>query len=194
MAAVTDRQLAVDAFECGFASGRLKGMGVFDPDRGHGMALEIDGVDLGELLAVLEISDLSATGTISGVVPLYSEGDALRIAASLAAAPAGGTIRYLPVAGAAARLGVAGDLGMLAEALEDFHYDALSMGLEGDLVGDAVLRASVRGRNPSVEDGRPIHLNLRVETHLPSLLLGASASTRLPDVLERRLRDRVEQR
>lgn len=190
-----DLRWEVESFECGFASGRLRAMGAFDPEgAGHALTLELDGVDLADVLDVLEVPDLTGTGTVSGVVPVWTEGDALRVGAALQASEGGGVLRYTPASGAAERLGVAGDLGLLAKALEDFHYHELSLGLEGDLAGDAALRARLHGRNPNVEGGRPIHLNLRVETHVPSLLLGASASTRLPQVLVQRLRDRVEDR
>lgn len=88
--------------------------------------------------------------------------------AALAAGRDGGVIHWKPAAGAAQRLGLTGDLAVVADALEDYHYETLQVGLEGDLAGDVRMRLSLKGNNPAYDGGRPVHLDLQVETNVPA--------------------------
>jgi len=50
---------------------------------------------------------------------------------------------------------------------------------------------ALHGQNPRYEGGRRVELNVKVETNLPALLRGGRSVTGVPEVIERRLRDRV---
>lgn len=188
-------EVQLTSFEAGWAGGQVAIRGRFDVMNREGtMTVEVTQVDLEHLLNELDIADLSGTGRISGAMPLVLSGDELRVNAALAASPAGGLIRWRPAAGAAKRLGLTGDLAVVADALEDYHYEELKVGLEGDLAGDVVMQLGLKGSNPAYESGRPVHLDLQVETNVPATLLASRAATRIPEALERRLRERVSRR
>ena len=53
--------------------------------------------------------------------------------------------------------------------LEDFHYDLLSGTVSYDEDGTLELQMSLRGQNPSVEGGRPVHLNVVLQENLPGI-------------------------
>jgi hypothetical protein len=84
-----------------------------------------------------------------------------------------------------------GDVEVLVGALEELHYTKLELALDGALSGDVQVRLAIDGRNPRYERGRPVELRVKVDTNLPALLRGSRSITGVPEVIERRLRDRV---
>jgi hypothetical protein len=185
-------EVDLTSFEGRWAGGRVTTRGRFDAvNREGGFTVEVTGLALEALLKELDIADLAGTGHLSGTVPVVITKDALRVAAALAADPEGGVIRWQPAAGAAKRLGLTGDLALVADALENYHYEELRVGLTGDLAGDVQMRLGLKGSNPAYEGGRPVHLDLQVETNVPATLLASRAATRMPEALERRLRERA---
>ena len=188
-------EIRLESFEGTWAGGRIATSGRFDVvNSSGGLTVQIDDLDLEAVLEELAIADLVGTGRVSGAMPIVIDGESLRMSAAIAADPAGGVIRWRPAAGAAARLGITGDLAVVADALEDYHYEELLVGLEGDLAGEVRMRLNLKGRNPTYERGRPVHLNLEVETNAPATLLASRAATRIPEALERRLRSRAAAR
>jgi hypothetical protein len=109
----------------------------------------------------------------------------------LSAEPPGGVVRYAPASAAPGSLGLGGDVDVLAGALEDFHYDRLRLTLSGALDGDVTVGLEIDGKNPRYESGRPVELNVKVETNLPALLRASRSVSGVPEVIERRLRGRV---
>ena len=65
------------------------------------------------------------------------------------------------------------------------------MTLTGALDGDVEVGLEIDGKNPRYEGGRPIELNVKVETNLPALLRASRSVSGVPEVIERRLRGRV---
>jgi hypothetical protein len=188
-------EVHLDSFEAGWAGGRIATRGRFDPvNQNGGLTVEVTRIDLELLLKELDIADLTGTGHLSGAVPVVLAEGSLRVSAALAASAEGGVIHWQPAAGAAKRFGLAGDLALVADALEDYHYEELMIGLQGDLAGDVVMRLGLKGSNPAYEGGRPVHLNLEVEMNVPATLLASSAVSRMPEALERKLRERVRSR
>lgn len=182
----------LESFRGRWAEGRIETSGAFDPvNQSGGLAVQLIDLDLALVLETLDIEDLAGTGRISGAVPIVLEGESLQVGAALAASADGGVIHWQPASGAAKRLGLTGDLAVVADALEDYHYEELQIGLEGDLAGDVRMRLSLKGNNPAYEAGRPVHLNLQVETNVPAMLLTSRAASRMPEALERRLRERA---
>jgi hypothetical protein len=56
------------------------------------------------------------------------------------------------------------------QALQDFHYDTLEMGLSYQAAGDYRISIRLNGRNPKLYEGYPIAFNLNLEGVLPELL------------------------
>jgi hypothetical protein len=80
-------------------------------------------------------------------------------------------------------------MGVLLTALEDFHYDRIELGLDGDLRGDMDVALHLRGSNPNLQGGRPVELNVNVDARLADLVSAGRASYRVPEIVEERLRD-----
>ena len=68
---------------------------------------------------------------------------------------------------------------MLFDALKDFRYEVLEVGLDGNLTGQMLLKLSVLGRNPDVMGGQPFQLNIGIDSALVHLL---TSTFQKPDI------------
>jgi hypothetical protein len=78
-------------------------------------------------------------------------------------------------------------MDVLLAALEDFHYDELSLTLAGETAGPMHMTLHVRGRNPGYEDGRTVVLNVNVEAPLVGLVRTGASAYRVPEAIEKKL-------
>lgn len=178
--------LDIEAAEWGYAGGTLRTAGRFDYAAPvQALVVEVEDLDIAELIALLDLEALEGSGRLSGRLPLEQHPDRVQVRGATLAASAPGVLRY---AGAGEIPGTAGQLA----ALEDFQYDSLELTMDGSLDGAAVVSIRLEGRNPAYQKGRRVVLNVNVEADLGDLLRGASSATLVPEMLERRLRDRVD--
>lgn len=113
--------------------------------------LQLRDVDASALLAQLNVPDLTATGRVEGVFPLFlTRTNAFIRDGVLRAQEPGGAIAYTGDAGAAAE----GPARVAFDALREFRYDQLSLTLNGDLAGEVVSEINFSGENA----GRPVDL------------------------------------
>ncbi len=143
-------------------------------------------IDLAQLLA-LEGDDIVGTGTLDGRLPVTLTDNAPRIAGgTMSAQPPGGFIRITPsFSGPTGQPGL--DFALLA--LKDFNYTQLSADIAYSESGDLQLGVQLLGRNPTVEQGRPIRYNLNISENVPVLL----ESLRLQSQVETKIENRVRQ-
>jgi hypothetical protein len=157
------------------------------------LPVALQGLELAELLALLQDPDLSGTGVLDGAVPVTLAGATVTIEdGRLAARPPGGRLRYAADPSLRARLSQPG-IALALDALRDFRYDRLAA--DADYGGDGTLALDVRleGANPELEDGRPVHFNLTVTQNLPVLLQSLRLSQNIEESFERRLRERSQE-
>lgn len=122
--------------------------------------LAVDGIDLKQLLVMLDIDGLSGTGTLDGRIPVRFDGDHQYVeGGKLAARAPGGTLTYKSATGDAAA-GAGDQSKILFQALDNFQYQALDGTLDGDLAGDLSLKVHLKGHNPALYEGYPIELNV----------------------------------
>ena len=174
-----------------FAGGSVRTHGKLDLfAQEQALVLEVDGVDLEQLLALVNLDGLSGTGRISGRLPLRLRPGRIEIEDALLSAGAeGGSVRYRPH-GQAAALGGAGGYALddLLAALADFRYEKLELRMDGDVHQQLVVQVALHGANPAHRDAQPYHLNLNVEGALGDLLRQGSAAYQIPDRIQERLR------
>lgn len=152
-----------------FANGQVvlvSGSGdIFGPDARFD--LKIEDIDLAALLLIVEVPGLSATGRISGAVPVVlRDGDPILLDGALAA-EGSGIIIYL---GAGGDMAPGEETQLLTNALRNFHYTELTGGLSGNANGDLLLRLGLRGANPDVYDGYPFAINVTLEGSLADVI------------------------
>jgi hypothetical protein len=181
--AVTAERLAVERFAARLFGGELR-VGPFELDTGAGAArfdVEMAGVDLARVLALYG-DRIAGTGLLDGTLPVVLIDGAPTVAAGrLAARSPGGIIRV-----AQSLAGVSGQPGLdfALRALDDFTYSELSAVVDYAASGDLALAVVLKGRNPSVEEGRPIHYNLNVTENLHQLFESLTVHERFVDSIE----------
>jgi len=143
-------------------------------------------IDLAQVLALYG-DRIAGAGLLDGNLPVtLADGDVSIAGGRLAARPPGGAIRVAPeLANATGQPG----LDFALRALGNFTYSALDADIDYAGNGDLTLAVALRGRNPDVEDGRPIHYNLTVTDNIPQLLESLSVQDRLIDSIERQITD-----
>ena len=144
---------------------------------------EADRWDLTEMVRLFGVPDLEVEGVLSGTIPLsFTTGSARVEDAVLEASGEGGVIRYTGEAGQAA-----GDADpnarLVFEALEDFRYSRLRVGLMGDITGRITLSLGLLGKNPGVLGGTDFDLNIGVESELMNLIQSFQSDRGLSSVI-----------
>ena len=89
-----------------------------------------------------------------------------------------GVIQYTGSTGDAAAQADANSK-MLFDALKDFRYEVLKVGVNGNLTGRLMLTLGVLGRNPDVLSGQPFQLNIGIDSALVPLI---TSTMQRPDV------------
>ncbi len=146
----------------------------------HAESLEMD-----ELLTVREFEAIEVTGSMSARLPVSIEGDAVTIAnGTLTGEPPGGVIRYLP--GAPPDESDVSSLAFVRKVLSNFRYESLSSVVDYTAGGDLKLQLRLEGRNPDMDETRPVVLNLDVENNVPQMLRSLRATRAVEEVLEQR--------
>ncbi len=123
------------------------------------MTIHIDKVSIDELMQSLTGKRISATGTVSGALPLSIGRDgAFSILEGVMTSQDPGVISIPPdlIPGDNPNLALARDL------LKDLHYSNLTIGTNNEGKGVAV-RMTVEGNNPAVLNGRPVKLNVALK-------------------------------
>ena len=81
-------------------------------------------------------------------------------------------------------------LSLVLQALSDFHYNALKLGVQYEEDGTLKLTARLEGKNPDWQQGRPVHFNLTVQENVPALL----KSLRVVQGIEQSLQEHLQRR
>jgi hypothetical protein len=152
------------------------------------LALEADGVDLQQLLALAAIDGLSASGTLHGNLPLHVSTGTVAIETGRLETTGPGTLRYDPTNPPAFLSGDPGSgTDMLLQALTDFRYDSLALSIDGTAGGEMTLSFAIRGSNKDFYDGYPVALNLKVGGALDTILRRGLATYRIPSTVRDRM-------
>ncbi len=134
--------------------------------------------DLAKLSEQFKLPDMKLSGIVGGEFPVvFTTGSAVIDNATLASVKPG-VIQYSGSTGDAAAQADANSK-MLFDALKDFRYEVLKVGLDGNLTGRMMLNLSILGRNPDVLSGQPFQLNVGIDSALVPLL---TSTTQRPDV------------
>jgi len=159
-----------------FAGGRVSVQNLTLPDLGP-FALEVTTLDMSQLAALGKVDGLAVTGTVSGKIPVRIAKTAAQIEQATLTADAKGVIHYQPKDPGA--LGTAG--GALAlKALANFHYDSLSLTLNGSTAAEMAAAIAVAGRNPDVYRGYPIALNVNLTGRFADIIAQGLGAAHVP--------------
>ena len=150
------------------------------------LLLHAESIELTELLTLKEFDSIELTGRIGAELPVIIEGTEVSIVdGKLTGEAPGGVIRYQPdfipdTEGTSA-------IGIVTEALSNFEYDTLTSTVSYSKEGDLVLQMQIAGRNPDLEENRPVILNLGVENNIPKMLKSLRAARAVEEILEKHI-------
>ena len=138
----------------------------------HTLKLHLDGIKVEELLKLEQQEHLQGTGVLDGVIPLTIGSAGIEVHQGyVEARPPGGVIRYHSADDTMESLSQVGaQLKLVTNVLENFQYEVLRSEVDYDRDGTLNLRMRLEGRNPDLQQSRPIHLNVNLEENIPSLL------------------------
>ena len=154
--------LTLASAEMPWKEGHLKVKDVKIPlgeTRALNLNIQVDRVSVDELLGAMTGQRVTATGYVSGTIPVTvtKKGDLIFGAGQLKATGPG-MINMPPDA-------IPGDNKQVALArsiLADLNYEALSISLNNDNQGDLGVLMNVEGSNPAVYEGRAVKLNVNL--------------------------------
>lgn len=177
--------LEVERGEWGLAQGKLIFAGAIPLDaEERRLELRVEGLSVEALLDALDFEGLGGTGRLAGDAPILLRGVEPLVRGAELRATQTGVIRFRPGESGAALARKQSALAPVLGALEDLHYDELSLIMNGNLADRVDVKLHIRGRNPNYQKGRPVVLNVNVDLPLGSLLRAAAAATGVPDQIE----------
>ena len=162
---------------------------VWRPDQEVEFAVDVEGFELKEILALERQPGLTGSGIIDGSIPvMLSNGAITVVGGSLQSRHPGGMLIYrrddvAELVKANPKLGVA------LKALEGFHYDTLSATVNYQPSGDMLLALSISGHNPDFENGHQVNLNINVEENVKTLLKSLQLAEDITGKIEKRVQE-----
>ena len=182
------RQLRIERATVSLLGGRVsQTKAVFDTAKpSYRGTLEARGVSLQSILDLAELEGATATGQIGGRIPVVYEGGELTVTDATLATEAPGVLRYAPAA-----LREPGEgIELALQALKNFHYEVLSLDLDGGSGRGWSGQVYLAGKNPEFMEGYPFRFNIDLSGNLDRVILSGLLGMTLAD----RIQDRLKQK
>ena len=155
---------------------------IIDPNRdAHDIDIDLSGVDLKQLMDLIDVEGVSAEGQLSGRLPLRISKDKVFVRQGELKAAGPGVLRIRSEAARQALAGGGEQVELVLDVLKDFRYQTLALTLDRRDDGSDLVRLTTEGNNPAVKKGRAFRLNVNLETNLDKLLAFALEAYRLSD-------------
>lgn len=152
------------------------------------VVLKAQTLDLKQIFDMAALEGLDATGLVQGSLPLVLKEGKISVHGGWLAAQDKGTIQYAPENPPAflAQTGNAG-LDTLKGALQNFHFNELSLKIDGDAGGQQKVTLQAKGNNPDFQGGFPVNINLNLEGALDSVLRQNLNNFKMPEVVRKQI-------
>jgi Dicarboxylate transport len=152
--------------------------------------LTLRNLDLAKIVSLEQQKGLQGTGTLNGTLPVtITPGGVTVEDGTVEALPPGGVIRYASAPESAKMISETDShLHLVAQALNNFHYTLLRVGVNYGESGTLFLAARLEGRNPDLKKSPPIHFNLTVQEHVPTLLKSLRMMDEIQDSVHKKFK------
>lgn len=150
--------------------------------------LRLQQLQLAKVLELQQQEGLSGAGLLSGRLPLTFDASGFQVRDGLIASEGPGEIRFAPDAKVAALGQAHQGMAMALKALKNFQYEALSVKLQYDANGAALMNTRLQGRNPDWNNGRPVDFSINIEQNLLKLMQTLQFTDKLTESIEKRYR------
>lgn len=152
--------------------------------------LKVTDIDLASILAFAEFGELSATGTLEGVIPIrYENGELTVHDGLLRTGASGGVLKYKPRALDKALEDANESTGLAVKALSNFAYDEISIRINEIEAEDLRLDIKISGKSLDLYGGLPFEFNIKVEGPIRQIIQENLAPPQLPPEIQ----DLIEQ-
>lgn len=143
----------------------------------------IDRIDLNQVLSMSAYQAVSASGLVSGQLPVRLQGLTPSISdGTLSALPPGGTIRYDSGTAAGSQR-----LELVYQALQHYRFNLMEARVNYQESGELDLAIRMEGTSPELNGGQRINLNLNINDNIPALLQSLQAARSVSDSIQTRL-------
>jgi hypothetical protein len=179
--------LRIESFQTTFAGGRLSiaPTTVDSAAESNDATIDVKDVDLAALLGAAGLEGVSGTGQLNGAIPVTMVKNAVGITGGRLAAAGPGLLRIRSDAAKQALAQGGEEVVLMLSALENFHYERLTLDIEKKLTGEGRILLRTRGQNPNVHDGQPFVINLNLTGNVDKLAVVAAQVFQLPGALIR---------
>ncbi len=144
--------------------------------------VRVEDVSLAALIGELGNEDISATGQISGVLPILIDGVSVLVEDGNLSVQEGGVIRVRTEGLDAA--GASNETAKIAiDALKEFQYKELSLDINGPLDGDMVIGAVFSGKNTDVLGGADFLFRVNIEGELLNIAKSFAKNAKVEEFL-----------
>jgi len=134
------------------------------------LVLQAERLDLVSVLSLITSEGIGGEGSLSGRFPIRFEDDDLVIEGAVLESEAPGRLAFSSAAADQTLESGGQHMALLLQALENFHYERLSLTVDKAAGGDAHLQLALRGHNPDVLDGYPFAINIDLQTNVAPFL------------------------
>lgn len=154
------------------------------------MTVSLHDLDLAKILNIEPNRGLQGTGTLNGTLPIVINPSGITVKDGLLiSSPPGGIISYTASEDSLKSFAETNaELHLVTQALSNFHYTVLRTGVDYAENGTLLLTARLEGKNPDLKTVPPIHFNLTVQEHIPSLLKSLRVVEELERTVERKFK------
>jgi len=132
--------------------------------------INLKNLDLEKLMALGDIEDVSASGTLNGHLPIVFEKDTILIDTGFLETAGPGILQLKSESARQALASGGKQTKLLFDILENFHYSELGIQIRKLATGEDTVTLKTKGANPDVENNRAVILNVNIETNLDKLL------------------------
>ena len=143
---VPGNRMAVEGVSWPFMGGQLRMQPVtipLGPAEERRFTLEITGLDASSFIERMELSNLAATGTFDGALPLLFDKNGGHLEGGmLVSRPPGGNVAYV---GALSYKDLSPMANYAFDALKSLNYSEMRIGMDGELTGELVTRVRFEG-------------------------------------------------
>jgi hypothetical protein len=161
----------------------------FDEEGAALLVLEAKGLDLGKLAQLSGVEGLAVEGLAEGSLPLVVDKDGVAITGGKLTVAQPGWVRWRPLVRPSALQGGGEAVSLMMAALADFHYQALSLDVDGRAGGETSVGFHIKGRNPSLHEGYPLEFNLAVSGPLDQVVESALEGWHAPPDIAQRMEE-----
>jgi hypothetical protein len=147
--------------------------------RTNAFDVRVRDVAIDRLLRDWQVEGITGTGRLSGLIPVRIGPTGLAVVAGRLDSAGAGSIQ-VDWGSAREMLVNAGEhVALTVNALEDFRYDSLSIGIDQPEDGALTLAIGLEGANPAVLDGYPFRFNINLSGELAPILAAVREGRRI---------------